>query len=152
MQYTQNYHLPQWVKEDRIMMEDFNAMNSSIESGLTSTANTANAAAATANAANQTAGTNYGPDNKPYVVGTFHGNGGMQEISVGFRPSFVIIGSTQYGNNGSLAAAKVSITAGTVNTEKIRLTDNGFQVIYNGTNQFPSINHEAGVYDYIAFR
>ena len=25
MNYTKNYRLPQWVKEDRIMMDDFNA-------------------------------------------------------------------------------------------------------------------------------
>ncbi len=35
MNYTENYHLPQWVKSDRIMMEDFNAAMSSIEGGLT---------------------------------------------------------------------------------------------------------------------
>ena len=44
MNYTKNYRLPQWVKEDRIMMDDFNAMNSSIENGLTKTAAAANAA------------------------------------------------------------------------------------------------------------
>lgn len=34
MNYTENYHLPQWVKEDRIMMDDFNAAMSSLENGL----------------------------------------------------------------------------------------------------------------------
>ena len=34
MNYTENYHLPQWVKEDRIMMEDFNAAMAGIEKGL----------------------------------------------------------------------------------------------------------------------
>ena len=34
MNYTEKYHLPQWVKEDRIMMEDFNQMCSDIEAGL----------------------------------------------------------------------------------------------------------------------
>ena len=43
MNYTKNYRLPQWVKEDRIMMDDFNAMNSSIESGLSKTAAEASA-------------------------------------------------------------------------------------------------------------
>ena len=50
MNYTKNYRLPQWVKEDRIMMDDFNAMNTSIESGLSKTA--AEASAARADAAN----------------------------------------------------------------------------------------------------
>lgn len=34
MNYTENYHLPQWVKTDRIMMEDFNQMCANIETGL----------------------------------------------------------------------------------------------------------------------
>ena len=34
MEYTKNYHLPQWVESDRIQMEDFNAAMESIESGL----------------------------------------------------------------------------------------------------------------------
>ena len=152
MNYTKNYRLPQWVKEDRIMMDDFNAMNTSIESGLTKTAAQAARAEQSAQNAESSAANAYSPGNKPYVVGSFRGNGGTQEIVVGFRPSFVIIGSRQYGNTGSMEAAKVSITAGNVNTEKIRLTDSGFQVVYNGTYQYPAINHEVGVYDYIAFK
>ena len=34
MNYTENYHLPQWVKDDRIMMEDFNRMCENVEAGL----------------------------------------------------------------------------------------------------------------------
>ncbi|MBD5153238.1 MAG: hypothetical protein HDT16_12510 [Oscillibacter sp.] len=41
MNYTENYHLPQWIKSDRIMMDDFNAAMSSIETGLTGNAQTA---------------------------------------------------------------------------------------------------------------
>ena len=35
MDYTKNYHLPQWVKSDRIMMDDFNRMCVDLENGLT---------------------------------------------------------------------------------------------------------------------
>lgn len=35
MDYTKNYHLPQWVDEDRIMRRDFNNAMASIENGLT---------------------------------------------------------------------------------------------------------------------
>lgn len=38
MNYTEKYHLPQWVKSDRIMMEDFNAAMTNIESGISSAA------------------------------------------------------------------------------------------------------------------
>ena len=34
MDYTKNHHLPQWVKSDRIMMDDFNQMCRDIEDGL----------------------------------------------------------------------------------------------------------------------
>lgn len=38
MDYTKNYHLPQWAETDRIMMNDFNRMCADIETGLTKTA------------------------------------------------------------------------------------------------------------------
>ena len=41
MNYTENYHLPQWVKTDRIMMEDFNQMCEDLEAGLTENRNAA---------------------------------------------------------------------------------------------------------------
>ena len=34
MTYTTNYQLPQWVKSDRIMMDDFNDANSKIDTAL----------------------------------------------------------------------------------------------------------------------
>lgn len=34
MDYTPNHHLPQWVKSDRIMMDDFNQMCRDMEAGL----------------------------------------------------------------------------------------------------------------------
>ena len=34
MNYTTNYQLPQWVKEDRIMMEDFNDMTAKVDEAL----------------------------------------------------------------------------------------------------------------------
>ena len=35
MNYTTNYHLPQWVETDRIQMEDFNDAMADIDEGLT---------------------------------------------------------------------------------------------------------------------
>ncbi len=48
MKYTENYHLPQWVESDRIMMEDFNGAMAVIESGLTEAKAAAAAAGETA--------------------------------------------------------------------------------------------------------
>ena len=41
MNYTKNYHLPQWAKEDRIMMDDFNQMCADLETRLTGRDNAA---------------------------------------------------------------------------------------------------------------
>ena len=35
MDYTTNYHLPQWVETDRVQMEDFNAAMAGIDQGIT---------------------------------------------------------------------------------------------------------------------
>jgi len=34
MEYTKNYHLPQWAEEDRIMMTDFNQAMTDVESAI----------------------------------------------------------------------------------------------------------------------
>ena len=46
MDYTQNHHLPQWVKSDRIMMDDFNQMCRDIEEGLNKTQSNASSGVA----------------------------------------------------------------------------------------------------------
>lgn len=51
MDYTKHYHLPQWEKADRIMMEDFNRMCADIEDGLNRNAEAAAGALKTAGAA-----------------------------------------------------------------------------------------------------
>ena len=51
MNYTTNYHLPQWVETDRILMDDFNDMTSAIDAALKTNADglSANSAAIAAN-------------------------------------------------------------------------------------------------------
>ena len=46
MNYTENYHLPQWEETDRVLRTDFNRMCADMDAGLTK--NAADAAAATA--------------------------------------------------------------------------------------------------------
>lgn len=141
MEYTTNYHLPQWVESDRIMMGDFNQMCSDIDRGLTTAQSTANAA--------------YTPDNKPYVVGSYTGNRGINVINVGFRPSFLIICgdksfSTPSGHSSSLGDSFGIITANH-NYGLVTLTDTGFQVTHDN-NLYPQLNDTVDVYVYIAFR
>ena len=159
MNHTKNYGLPQWELNDLIRMEDFNTMNNSIEAGLDSNAaaaasavNIANFAKSTATAAQQAAGNAYSPDNKPYVVGSFIGNGGTKEINLGFRPSLVLICSDQMASNSVAAGSRIAMSAGGVNTQRIAITKTGFRVTYTSSVPFPTINYANGTFDYIAFR
>ena len=43
MNYTEKYHLPQWVETDRVMMRDFNQMCRDIDAGLDRNAQAARA-------------------------------------------------------------------------------------------------------------
>ena len=120
MNYTEKYHLPQWDETDRIMRADFNRMCADMEAGLLKTAQdaaagiagtaadagtaaaeaaaaaaaaqaTADQAVSAAAAAQATANAAYCPTNLPYVVGTYTGNNAEQTISVGFRPTLLLI-------------------------------------------------------------
>lgn len=152
MNYTQNYHLPQWVKEDRIMMEDFNAAMASMESGMTASTATANAAAAKADAAKQSADTAYTPDNKPYAMGTYVGTGGTpQAIELGFMPSFIIIGTFLNTSDPLSASGKVIAVGRNTLLGKVTFTKTGFRVTENG-QEFPNVNVQGWTFTYIAFR
>lgn len=78
MNYTTNYHLPQWVESDRIMMEDFNEAMEAIDEGLSVC---------------------YGDERKPAVWTTCALKGSTENGSplavFDFAPAFVILGSTQ---------------------------------------------------------
>ena len=87
MEYTINYHLPQWAESDRIMMGDFNQMCSSIDQGLTTAQSSADKA--------------YSPEKKPYAVGSYTGNHGIKTINLGFHPSFLIITGDESSNTSS---------------------------------------------------
>ena len=132
MNYTQNYHLPQWEKTDRIVMEDFNSAMASLETGVAGAQSTADTALGKANAA-------YAPDQKPYVVG--------------FRPSFLIISGAveNYPATVETHAASGIQTAGNVLKRAVTFTDSGFTI-----NKYPSTEYprllDCKVYDYIAFR
>ena len=48
MNYTENYHLPQWEETDRIMRTDFNQMCADMEAGLNANREAADAGIAEA--------------------------------------------------------------------------------------------------------
>ena len=159
MNYTKNYRLPQWVKSDRIMMDDFNAAMSSMESGMTRAEGKADTAAAAANAAKQTADTAkqgadnaYSPSNKPFVAGTYVGTGADKTFNLGFRPSCVIISGldTHGGGNYAFVSNYFGMSCGGTLTSRIRLTDTGFVAV--GGSTAPALNFSGITYDYIAFK
>ena len=143
MNYTTNYHLPQWVESDRILMEDFNEAMSDIDGGIT-------AAQAAADSA-------YSAANKPYVIGRYTGNGpsNSQTITLGFRPSLLILigdykAETPSAYGGLLHSTFGIVTAGH-GYDTVALTDTGFTV--QKLNQsYPVFNSGGDDYAYIAFR
>lgn len=160
MNYTQNYHLPQWVREDRIMMEDFNAMNSSIEAGLTRTAaDAASAKQSAQNAENSAASAQlsfanaFSPGNMPYVTGEYMGTGEEITVNLGFRPSFLIIAWDQH-TNGSTPSCHLMVTDHALINDRVPFTDTGFIVramsTFSSTN--PTVNSARARYVYIAFK
>ena len=164
MNYTTNYHLPQWVKSDRIMMDDFNEMNGSIEAGMTETAAEAAAATAAANAAQsvattakQTADAAFSPSQMPYVTGSYQGTGGARTIELGFRPSFVIVSgmkTIQHGSPLDELACYFGASGGYAVSSKLQITDTGFTLHQQDVSYgyYPYLNAPSRWYDYIAFK
>ena len=161
MNYTKNYRLPQWVKEDRIMMDDFNAAMSSMESGMTKTAAQAAEAKSIATTAQQTADTAkqgadnaYSPVNKPFVAGTYVGTGADKTFNLGFRPACVMIAGlgSHDGGNSNYVSNYFGVTCGGVLTDRVRLTDTGFTVLASSIGLAPDYTIQGLRYDYIAFR
>ena len=157
MNYTTNYHLPQWVESDRIMMEDFNDAMAGIDQGLQgaqtaaeTAQTTAETAQSTASAAQTTASNAYCPENKPYVIGTYSGNGGSKLITLGFRPSFVIV-SGDTDESGDPAPKYTAMFSSGSYLASGSIENNGFEVAHL-SNFYPSLSAPSVYYRYIAFR
>ena len=181
MNYTENYHLPQWEKTDRVLMEDFNRMCADMESGLdktardaaaaTAAAKSANAAAAAraqttadtalskADAARKVADAAYCPSSPSYVVGSYVGPGYNKRLTVelGFRPKFVIITGQEIDEQNKVNYA--AIAADGALPVSVLFLDNGFQVlganysVGTGTQERSIHIYDANkTFHYIAFR
>lgn len=171
MNYTKNYHLPQWVKEDRIMMSDFNQMCADMEAGLNKTArdaaadtaaaksealtaaataqSTADTAVSKADAARAVADAAYCPSFKPYATGTYRGtNTGETKITLGFHPRFLIISDQLL--LGTPTIYNLFVVGEKTQSQGIRFLDDGFSV-YNVDGLTPALNNTRN-FSYIAFR
>lgn len=164
MNHTKNYSLPQWELNDLIRMEDFNQMAANIESGIngakaeakadSSEAKAiANSAKATANAAKAAADSALA--SKPYVTGSYTGTGKDMTITLGFRPSFVIVSGME-GSSGNHTTEPYDhafgMTGGNALKTRLDITNTGFIVRYFNTTAYPLLVERGQVYDYIAFK
>lgn len=167
MNYTTNYHLPQWVESDRILMEDFNEAMSGIDGGIAEAKTTAETAESKADAAQSAAeaaqnsadalADAYTPNNQPYVVGSYTGTGEDMTITLGFRPKFVLIsgmGSDTMLNESDEWTAYYGLCDGTVLSKRLAFTNTGFiaRAKYGFYDAYPDFTASGRVYGYIAFR
>ena len=157
MTYTKTYRLPQWERADPIRMSDFNQLCASIETGIDSAKDAAAALSAQLEqkiaAAQAKADAAFGPDQLPYVVGTYDGTSNGRYIILGFKPSFVIIsGLMSYTSNAYYYAAdSFGICGENVGGDVITFTSAGFKVNYVA-DKTPYVCRPVRPYDYIAFR
>ena len=128
MNYTTNYHLPQWVESDRVLMEDFNEAMESIDSNVKEASQ------------------------PTYTVGNYTGNGESQTIELGFRPRFLIITAQSSGNIGATAfLGYIAFSAGTQASGVLSFGETGFTVT-RMVQVYPATNDSGKSYSYIAFR
>ena len=98
MQHTQNYQLSRWEKDDRIMMEDFNADNEAIDAAL---AAKADAEDVTALGESVNAALGSGGHNCRIICGSYTGTGtygaaSPTSLTTGFAPVLVIVQDTEH--------------------------------------------------------
>lgn len=130
MNYTENYHLPQWEESDRVMMKDFNQMCASIDEGIGAAAE------------------------KPYVFGTYYGKGTIShDVEIGFRPSLLLVFCNQYAGTYTKAIGTIAAVGPRVDCTLLTLTDTGFHVgeLPNDIT-YPQVNRSGTLYQYVAFR
>ena len=120
MQHTQNYQLSRWEKDDRIMMEDFNADNETIDAALKANADAVSALEvgkvdtatfADLQAAVSALAANLGVHghNCRIATGSYRGNGTYGEsnpnsLSFNMNPLIVVIASRSASEAGLLVA------------------------------------------------
>ena len=159
MKRTTNYDLPTWEKDDFIRMQDFNDLTGKLDAALKSGADAQTALQNAIKAVKATAENAYSSANKPYVAGSYTGNGGTQTVDLGFKPRFLVISR---GFDKGDYSADYALFAGTPEqidswmAKVVSITDTGFTVkmaTYN-TSTCPQLwlNTSSKTYSYLALR
>ena len=127
-----------WEPTDQVLRTEFNQNWTKIDTAV-------NAAQETAEAAQSAA------EQRPYVIGSYTGNGGTQSITLGFQPSFVII-TAQPAN--SRDTAFIAISGGSEAASTLSFTETGFTVMVAPTpyETYPLTNQNGTFYHFLALR
>ena len=127
MNYTENYHLPQWEVTDRIMRVDFNEAMANIDSGITDVV-------------------------KSFSAGIYWGTDEPQKIVTGFRPRFILVHTYKSPSQSTEDFTALSaILTPALDYRFVTFEDDGFTV--KGTAlSYPLVNRINQTYAYIAFR
>ena len=127
-----------WEPTDQVLRTEFNQNWTKIDTAV-------NAAQETAEAAQSAA------EQRPYVIGSYTGNGGTQSITLGFQPSFVII-TAQPAN--SRDTAFIAVSGGSEAASTLSFTETGFTVMVTPTSYetYPLTNQNGTFYHYLALR
>ena len=127
-----------WEPTDQVLRTEFNQNWTKIDTAV-------NAAQGTAEAAQSAA------EQRPYVIGSYTGNGGTQSITLGFQPSFVII-TAQPAN--SRDTAFIAVSGGSEAASTLSFTETGFTVMVTPTSYetYPLTNQNGTFYHYLALR
>ena len=159
MKRTTNYDLPTWEKDDFIRMQDFNDLTGKLDAALKSGADAQTALQNAIKAVKATAENAYSSANKPYIAGSYTGNGGTQTVDLGFKPRVLVISR---GFDKGDYSADYALFAGTPEqidswmAKVVSITDTGFTVkmaTYN-TSTCPQLwlNTSGKTYSYLALR
>ena len=118
MNYTKNYHLPQWAETDRIQMEDFNEAMADIDEAM---------------------GTYYGMENLPWEMGSANISEGAKDTVIhtfGFTPSVVLAWASSYYMGATDGSTTISLRGSASNSGLFDLRLSGAQLkltyFYNG--------------------
>jgi len=148
---TEHLKLCQWEADDEVLRADFNADNAKIDEAVAALKASVEEKLEAVRAMAQAA---YSPSKKPYVVGTYTGDGTSgRSIDLGFMPSAVLVtskdGEVHYwssGVNEYYGGLTVQGAGGGANGLSIMY--NGFFVAYGNTGS----NTKGMKFNYIAFR
>ena len=162
MQHTQNYQLSRWEKDDRIMMEDFNADNEAIDAALAAKADAEDVTALGETVTALTAGLGSGGQNARIAWGSYTGNGkygsgNPTSLTFDFVPVAVIIGCDSFSRYQAWPTVAIRGAAGmhcdnaTGMTTQCYVTWTGSGLSwYNSDCASDQNNNSGSIYYYVA--